>query len=88
MSAPKPASVTTISARASAIRSAMTELVPAAMFPKGPQWTRAGPPSRVWSRFDDPDRHEQEGDVRPVEGRREIRSEGRAAGDLNGEPVR
>ena len=51
MSAPNPASVTTMSLVASATRSARTELLPWAMFPNGPQWTNAGPPSRVWSRF-------------------------------------
>ena len=29
----------------------MIELLPCAMLPNGPQWTNAGPPSRVWSRF-------------------------------------
>ena len=29
----------------------MIELLPWAMFANGPQWTKAGPPSRVWSRF-------------------------------------
>ena len=51
MSAPNPASVQTISFVASAIRSASTELLPWAMFANGPQWTNAGPPSSVWSRF-------------------------------------
>ena len=51
MSAPKPASVTTMSFVASATRSARTELLPWAMLPNGPQWTKAGPPSSVWSRF-------------------------------------
>ena len=51
MSAPKPASVQTISFVASATRSAMIELLPWAMFANGPQWTKAGPPSSVWSRF-------------------------------------
>jgi hypothetical protein len=51
MSAPNPASVATISFEASAIRSAMIELLPWAMFANGPQWTNAGPPSRVWRRF-------------------------------------
>jgi hypothetical protein len=36
---------------ARARRSAMIELLPWAMFANGPQWTNAGPPSRVWSRF-------------------------------------
>ena len=39
MSAPKPASVTTISEVASATRSARMELLPWAMLAKGPQWT-------------------------------------------------
>jgi hypothetical protein len=51
MSAPKPASVQTISFVASASRSARTELLPWAMLANGPQWTKAGPPSRVWRRF-------------------------------------
>src|ERR1035437_7918793 len=51
MSAPKPASVHTISLVASARRSARTEFLPWAMFANGPQWTKAGPPSRVWSRL-------------------------------------
>ena len=51
MSAPKPASVTTMSLLASAARSASTLLLPWAMFANGPQWTQAGPPSSVWSRF-------------------------------------
>ena len=29
----------------------MIELLPWAMLANGPQWTKAGPPSRVWSRF-------------------------------------
>ncbi len=51
MSAPKPASVQTMSLVASAIRSARIELLPWAMLANGPAWTKAGPPSRVWSRF-------------------------------------
>ncbi len=51
MSAPKPASVTTMSEVARATRSAMIELLPWAMFANGPQWTQAGPPSSVWRRF-------------------------------------
>ena len=51
MSAPKPASVQTISFVARAIRSAMIELLPWAMLANGPAWTKAGPPSSVWRRF-------------------------------------
>ena len=51
MSAPKPASVQTMSLVASASRSAMIELLPWAMLANGPAWTKAGPPSSVWSRF-------------------------------------
>ncbi len=35
----------------SASRSAMIELLPWAMLANGPAWTKAGPPSSVWSRF-------------------------------------
>ena len=42
MSAPKPDSVMTMSPSLSAIRSATRELLPCAMFAKGPQWTNAG----------------------------------------------
>ena len=51
MSAPKPLSVTTKSASCSPRRSATSELVPSAMFANGPQWTNAGRPSSVWTRF-------------------------------------
>ena len=51
MSAPKPASVTTKSLVARAIRSARIELLPWAMLANGPQWTNAGACSRVCSRF-------------------------------------
>ena len=51
MSAPNPASVTTMSVVASAARSAMIELLPCAMFANGPACTSAGPPSSVCSRF-------------------------------------
>ena len=51
MSAPKPASVQTMSLVTSASRSAMIELLPWAMLANGPAWTKAGPPSSVWSRF-------------------------------------
>ena len=51
ISAPKPASVTTISLVASAARSAMIELFPCAIFANGPACTKAGPPSSVCSRF-------------------------------------
>src|SRR5450756_1700978 len=51
MSAPKPASVQTTSWVARASRSARIELLPWAMFANGPQWTKAAPPSSVWSRF-------------------------------------
>ena len=51
ISAPKPASVTTISLVASAARSAMMELFPCAMLANGPACTNAGPPSSVCSRF-------------------------------------
>ena len=51
MSAPKPDSVTTYSPSFSATRSATSELLPWAMFAKGPQWTSAGWPSSVWTRF-------------------------------------
>ena len=47
MSAPKPASVTTMSAVRRAMRSAMMELFPCAIFAKGPVCTMAGVPSRV-----------------------------------------
>ena len=51
MSAPNPDSVTTTSPSFSAMRSATSELLPWAMFAKGPQWTKAGWPSRVCTRF-------------------------------------
>ena len=47
----KPPSVTTKSASLSPIRVATSELLPCAMFANGPQWTNAGPPSSVWTRF-------------------------------------
>ena len=51
MSAPNPDSVTTTSPSFSAMRSATSELLPWAMFAKGPQWTNAGCPSSVCTRF-------------------------------------
>src|SRR5882672_4726944 len=50
-SAPKPASVSTMSASARPSLVATTELQPCAMLPNGPQCTSAGPPSSVWTRF-------------------------------------
>ena len=49
MSAPKPLSVTTQSASLRPIRSAMIELLPCAMFAKGPACTKTGVFSIVWS---------------------------------------
>ena len=51
MSEPKPDSVTTYSPSFSATRSATSELLPCAMFANGPQWTNAGWPSSVCTRF-------------------------------------
>jgi formate--tetrahydrofolate ligase len=50
-SAPKPASVRTISPSARASFVAATELQPWAMLPNGPPCTSAGPPSRVCTRL-------------------------------------
>ncbi len=51
MSAPKPASVIRKSPLLMPIWSAMIELLPWAMLPKGPAWTRTGVFSKVWRRF-------------------------------------
>ena len=48
---PNPASVTTRSASFKPRRSAASELLPWAMLANGPQWTMAGLPSSVWTRF-------------------------------------
>ena len=48
---PKPASVTTKSDKDKPILVAMMELVPCAIFAKGPPWIMAGFPSIVWTRF-------------------------------------
>ena len=50
-SAPKPASVTTMSARLRAVWVAIRELQPWAMLANGPPWTRAGVPAMVCTRF-------------------------------------
>src|SRR3989441_1178981 len=50
-SAPNPASVRTTSHSARASLVATTELQPWAMFPNGPQWMNAGPPSSVCTRL-------------------------------------
>ena len=50
-SEPNPASVTTMSASASAERVARMLLQPCAMLPNGPACTNAGPPSSVCTRF-------------------------------------
>src|SRR5206468_3421754 len=50
-SAPNPPSVSTMSASARPSLVATSELQPCAMLPNGPQCTRAGPPSSVWTRF-------------------------------------
>ncbi len=50
-SAPKPASVTTMSASCMAVPVAIRELQPWAMFAKGPPCTNAGVPAMVWTRF-------------------------------------
>ena len=51
MSDPKPASVHTASTSLSAIWSATTDELPWAMLANGPAWTKAGPPSSVWTRL-------------------------------------
>ena len=51
MSDPKPASVHTASTSFRAMRSAMTDELPWAMFANGPAWMNAGPPSSVWTRL-------------------------------------
>ncbi len=51
MSAPNPDSVMTMSPSFSATRSATSELLPCAMFAKGPQCTNAGWPSSVCTRL-------------------------------------
>lgn len=43
--------MTAYSPSRSAMRVAVTLLQPWAMFAKGPPWTKAGVPSRVWTRF-------------------------------------
>ena len=48
---PNPPSVTMTSASLSAMRVATSELLPCAMFAKGPAWTKAGSPSSVCTRF-------------------------------------
>ena len=50
-SAPKPASVTTISANFIAVLVAMTVLQPWAMLANGPPWMNTGLFSSVWTRF-------------------------------------
>ena len=50
-SAPKPASVTTMSASRRPARVAITELHPWAMLANGPPCTKAGAPSMVCTRF-------------------------------------
>ena len=50
-SAPKPASVTTMSASLRAVWVAIRELQPCAMLANGPPWTRAGVPAMVCTRF-------------------------------------
>ena len=50
-SAPKPASVTTMSESANAAFVATTVLQPCAMLANGPPWTNAGLPSKVCTRF-------------------------------------
>ena len=51
MSEAKPDSVITYSPSLSPTRSATSELLPCAMFANGPQWTNAGWPSSVCTRF-------------------------------------
>ena len=51
MSEANPDSVTKYSPSLRATRSATSELLPWAMFMKGQQWTKAGWPSSVWTRF-------------------------------------